>query len=270
MRIMVSSAQTFARVIAAFAVAGAFGCSPGADDYTSEAADSVETTVHEGALLVAAYEPTRWDATRADRLALIAAGAAARARLVYRPVGCVTATANGPTVVYDFVSCNGGVGLRNLNGRLTLTFGASANNATVHMASTGLVIDGARLNFDADAVFTTAADVVQLGVSSNSAGRGARGVNFSRRGQYNVRWEPFRDACYQLDGEWNNTLGLRRTNTRVTDFRRCASRCPQPGGRVVYTQASGATLTITFPGGVNAQWQSSAGRSGLLPLDCEN
>lgn len=267
---MVSTAQAFARVMTALAVVGLFGCSPGVDDYTSEAADSVETTVHEGAFLVAAYDPVRWDATRADRLAVIAAGAAARARLLYRPATCVTATANGPTVVYDFVSCNGGVGLKNINGRLTLTFNAAANNAIVHMASTGLVIDGARLNFDADAVFTASASVVQVAVNSNSAGRGARGVNFARRGRYNVRWEALPDACYQLDGAWDNTLGLRRTSTQVVDFRRCASRCPQPGGRVVYTQASGATLTITFPGGVNAQWQSSAGRSGLLPLDCEN
>lgn len=267
---MVSPAQTFARMVTALAVAGALGCSPGVDDYTSEAADSVETTVHEGALLVAAYDPARWDATRADRLAVIAAGAVARARLAYRPASCVTATANGATVTYEFVSCNGGVGLRNINGRLTFTFGTAANNATVRMASTGLVIDGARLNFDAEAVFTAAAGAVQMQVNSNSAGRGARGVNFSRRGRYAVRWEPVPDACYQLDGQWDNTLGLRRTNTQVTDFRRCASRCPQPGGRVVYSQASGATLTITFPGGVNAQWQSSAGRSGLLPLDCEN
>jgi hypothetical protein len=50
----------------------------------------------------------------------------------------------------------------------------------------------------------------------------------------------------------------------------CAGGCPEPGGELTFTGGlSGVTLTITFDGSGIAQWSTSNGKSGTLPLLCD-
>ncbi len=250
-----------------FAALGACSGSVPMDDPAAEAADSVEHTVTESALLLTAADV----ATVPGGARAQAAAAAARAAAVYRPPRCVQATAAGTALTYDFTDCTGPVGMTHVSGTLTVTYGVTAaGGLTVHAASTGLRVDGGTFDLDSDAGYTATATGYSLVVQSRSGGVGPRGVHISRAGEYTAAWEPG-GQCLTLDGAWVTRVGARTSATRVVALRRCGGHCPQPGGTVTYANgAAGEAVTITFPGGVNALWSTSTRREGTLALTCMN
>lgn len=261
------------RLLAAL-LASLAACGPGDDpDVTpeTEALDSTDSTVTEGALLLITSDGLLASPgpLQAESVAQLAAQ---RVSVHYRPLGCATATARGATVAYSFQTCRALNGMvHHLTGALTVDFAVAADRViTGHARAEALRISGAVVDVDLDATLSAQAGGLSITAQTRSSGVGARRVTFAREGGYTVRWEPT-PQCAQLDGAWNTRTPRAMSRTTVTALRRCMGRCPQFGGSVAYTGGAPAvTVTTTFTGGATAQWQSTDGRAGTLALDCTN
>jgi len=249
---------------------GALGCERmDADEATAdEALDSAEMTQAEGALIASGTEDDSASADATFTAAGLTALAVARGAARFQPAGCATVSADGTTLTYTLTECTGRFGLAHVTGTLVATLTDTSAGVDVSVTSTGLKVNRATLDLTATAVLTDVAGTRKLVVATHGAGVGPRGTSFTRDGSYTATHDPA-TACLSLDGQWAlEGQGGRGRSTTVTGLQRCDGMCPAAGGQIVHTGVRGRTVTVTFDGSAQAEWSSSAGRTGTVELTC--
>lgn len=248
--------------LAGTALLGLAACGGVDSQYVDEALDSAETAQSQSALLV----PATSDAQNGMSADQIAANAATKADTYYQPKGCVTATANGPSVVYKLKDCTGPHGLVHVTGTVTVLFSVAGDGVHATATAEDIKVNGGVIDVDAAAVYTVNGQTKKLQVTSSSSGSGIRGNYFTHTGAYVATWDA---TCMTLDGAWQTKAGGYTWSTTVANYKRCSGMCPAAGGSVVYAGGvSDLTVTITFDGSGTAKWANSRGRAGNVIVNC--
>lgn len=185
----------------------------------------------------------------------------------YQPAGCVSSATAGNVVTYTFADCTGPWGLVHVTGSAAVTYTAQADGIHAAIAANGLSVDGATLNLEADAVYSASGSSKQLVVASSGSGTGARGNQFTRKGNYTATWDTT-SMCGGLDGAWSTTIDNDVWSTTMSGYRQCKSACPTAGTLAYTGGISKVTYTISFDGTAAAHWSTSNGFSGTAVLFC--
>jgi len=260
---------SFASLAAILIVTCAPGCKKteqqtGQEPVAGEAVDSVDVAQNEAALVVAASDTAGAEAT-ADQAAQAAVTAAPTA---YSPKECVTAELTGKsTVLYTLDDCTGPYGLIHVTGEVTVVFSDQSDGLHAHATATGLSINGATIDLDANATYEVSGTQKTLSVTTQGKGTGPRGNSITRSGEYTATWDSG-TSCFGLDGDWSTRVGVVAWDTKVAGYDRCATECPASGGSISWTGQNGKSLTVTFDGTDAAKWQTSTGKSGTVDLFC--
>ncbi|HEX2571951.1 MAG TPA: hypothetical protein VH877_20580 [Polyangia bacterium] len=246
-----------------FLLGAVAGCGASSEnDNVSAALDSLESANSEGTLLAVALD----GATSAMSADEVAQNAAANAGRYLVPAGCVSAQATGASVAYTLNRCSGPYGLFDLTGRVTASFSIQTSGVQVSLASTGLRINGAMVDFQSTAVYSTSGSGRSLSLNSTSTGAGARGSQFRRVGDYTASWD---GSCLDLDGVWTTSAFGRTWSTTVANYRHCTGRCPEVGGTITLSgDILGGPITLSYDGDSTARWATANGRSGVTPVAC--
>ena len=230
----------------------------------TEALDSSDVVQNEGAVFVAATSSVsvQMDGTQA------ATSAAASAKTFWGPSNCVTASASGATVTYTLNDCTGPFGLVHVTGTVVVEYSLAADGIHAHATANGLMVNGATMNIDAQAVYSQNGTQKRLSVQTTGTGTGPRGNAITRSGNYTLTWDAA-TSCLGLDGQWATTIAGYQWSTQVSAFEKCAAQCPAAGGSISHHGGlSGITITVDFDGTATAHWSTSNGHSGTVGLFC--
>ncbi|MBI5516228.1 MAG: hypothetical protein HY909_20755 [Deltaproteobacteria bacterium] len=193
--------------------------------------------------------------------------AAERAPMLFRPLGCATARSAGAGVALAMVNCRVASGLARVEGTLTgllaFTYTVRMGGVSARVESRGLRVGAVRLDSLAlDLDFSYRLGRLRMDVVSEARGTNSRAQMLHRTGRYAAVWEAA-TACFALDGSWLHAGGGMST---ITGYRRCGARCPEPGGRLVYSGSRG-TVVLDFQGGTTGRFEAN-GVTGTFPVDC--
>jgi hypothetical protein len=94
------------------------------------------------------------------------------------------------------------------------------------------------------------------------SGTTARGRAFSRAAEKTVTWT-VGERCFGHSGSSEGHVRGRELKTELTNFRRCQGECPEAGGRIVITRATGARVEIEFDGSSVAKISGPRGDASL-------
>lgn len=234
------------------------------------ALDSQEGVEAEGNVMMAAIDGADVQQLIAPTADQVASRIAANVQARYSPAGCAMATATGANVSVQLTGCTGPRGLRQVSGQLELAVSVALSGViSVHGTASGLEVNGATIDVDADATYSTSGANHVLAVRTQGSGIGPRGNDVDHVGEYTITWDSA-SMCRSIAGEWSTEISTTQGSARrrhSVDLQRCAGGCPS--GSLVRTFFDGATLTVTFDGTATAQWTTSAGRSGRVPLQCQ-
>lgn len=233
-------------------------------DSADSAVDSYDSTNAEGNLMMAAVDGS--DQQHLTALTGVGVAATIAANVALRwPSGCATATASGANVVITYDNCTGPRGLVHVTGELDLAITVNAvGSISVHGTSTGMQVNGATIDIDADAAYSVSGTAHSLAVTSNGTGVGPRGNTIDHDGTYTLTWDTGSE-CGSIDGHWQTEIGsLERSND--VDLSACANKCPS--GSLTHHYLGGASLTVAFDGSATATWSTSLGGSGTVKLGC--
>ena len=240
------------------------------DDSAETAIDSADSTSAEGNLMMAATDGSdRSSFTAISVSAQVSANLSAR----FTPSSCVVVTPTATTVKAVFTDCTGVYGLVHVTGELDLSVSLSTQGAiTVHGVSNNLKVDGADLDVDATATYSSQGPAHTLTVTTKGSGTGPRGNPVEHDGSYTVSWDSS-TQCRSLMGEWSTELGL-LTRSNEVDITQCGTSCPT--GTIVHKFLGGKQLTVTFDGSATADWvlagpagSTTATTSGTVALSCQ-
>lgn len=235
-------------------------------DSAESAVESAETAESEGNVMMAAVDGADVavglaPATPDQIAARVAANLAGR----WNPRACATATQTGATVSVTLNDCTGPRGLVHVSGHLTLVVSVSASGViSVHGTSDDLEANGASLDLDANAVYSTSGTSHSIAVTTQSSGVGPRGLEVQHDGDYTITWDTA-TQCRSIAGDWSTEIGS-ATRSTTASLSRCTDGCPS--GSVVRHTRTGQTITVTFDGQGTAAWSSTSGRSGSVTLAC--
>lgn len=191
----------------------------------------------------------------------IAKAAADAAPSYFTPSGCVTATANGAAVDYQFADCTGPLGQR-VSGALTVTFADGQGRIEARAIGDGLVVNGAALHVDVTARYTFGQGMKTLEVSSKTARVGSSNIRDAR---FTMTWSQG-SGCVAIDGQGTMTIDDAPYEVTMNDITRCANRCPE-SGTITFSGPNGA-VNMAFDGTRTAT-SSAAGSIGTVTLSCE-
>jgi hypothetical protein len=229
----------------------------------SAALDSSDDTATESALLVASVDATESAATADEAAAM----AAASAKTWYQPSTCLTATAATNVATYTLTDCTGPWGLVHVTGSVIVTYTKQADGLHADANATGLLVDGATLNLDSQAVYSVTGTTKTLVVATDGGGTGRRGTRITRHGSYTLTWDTA-SMCGTLDGDWSTGVNGATWSTTMSGYRQCQGACPATGTLAHTGGLSHVTVTVTFDGSADARWTSSRGHSGTVALSC--
>ena len=259
-----------ANVVLGLSLLAGTGClqhGDGTDTDTAEGAvESAETAESEGNVMMAAVDGADMAAGLAPATSdQIAARVAANLVARWNPRACAVATQTGATVSVTLTDCTGPRGLAHVSGHLTLVVSVSATGViSVHGTSNDLQVNGASLDLDANAVYSTSGTNHSIAVTTQSSGTGARGLPVEHDGDFTITWDTS-TQCRSIAGDWSTEIGTASRST-TANLSRCADGCPT--GSIVRHTRAGQTITVTFDGQGTAAWSSTAGRSGSVTLAC--
>lgn len=252
----------------------ASGCMRGKDsgtgiDTAESAVDSSDSVNAEGNLMMAEVDGA--DMTGLTTLTgdQVAVRVAANVALRWQPSSCATISQQGATVTVTYDDCTGPRGLVHVTGTLTVELSVSATGVIgAHATATGLQVNQATLDIDADATYAVSGTSHVLTVSSTGEGTGPRGNAIEHKGDYTITWDTA-SQCGSIDGQWSTditTAVATAERSNDVDLSRCAGGCPT--GMLTHHFLGGASITVTFDGTATAAWSASTGRSGTVQLFC--
>jgi hypothetical protein len=200
-----------------------------------------------------------------------ASNAAARAVAAavdrYFPNGCATATASGNVVTFILDGCSGPLGLLGSTGTFTATLNVEDGTVQTRVAGNNLRASGGIVNLSTSGTFTVSKGQKTLQATSQSTGTGPNGNSITHMGMYTLVW-PTGTGCATINGLFSG-IGpgtYSGTNTQITNYVTCTSKCPQSGMAV--GSFNGGSVTLTFGGSDIAQCSASNGTSASIPLNC--
>lgn len=246
----------------ALAAPAACGVGAGADSSSDIAADSSEISSQEVAFIQVSSGGLGTDGAMTPET--MAQTAANQSGTFLQSASCVTATASGATVTYQFTDCTGPWGLVHVTGTAVATYSPAAGGFNVAVTATGLRVNGATVDLNTTATVTGPAGARTAQVATQSHGTSARGLSFTRSGNYTASWD---GTCLGLGGTFSTEVARASWTTTVTDFRVCRSECPQ-SGTIAVTGSGGRTTTVAFSGGPSATVTGAAGRTTTVRLFC--
>ena len=231
----------------------------------TEALDSADVVQSEGAVFVASTDSLSMQMTGAQA----ATNAAVSAKTFWQPSGCVTASASGATVTYTLNDCTGPFGLVHVTGTVVIEYSLALDGIHAHATANDLMVNGATLDIDAQAVFSINNGTKRLAVTTSGNGTGPFGNAITRSGNYVLTWNAA-TSCLGLDGSWATTIGAHQWSTQVSAFSKCGAQCPAAGGSISHHGGlSNVTITVDFDGSATADWSTSNGYSGTINLLCQ-
>ena len=244
------------------------GQSGGNTDSAESAVDSSDSVSSEGDLVAANVDgasTTGLTALTSDQLALaIVANIHAK-----WPNACAQVTANGSDITVVYNDCSGPRGLVHVTGTLDLAISLSATGAVeIHATGTGVEVNNATLDIDADAIYTISGSTRSLAVTSKGTGTGPRGNEIDHEGNYTLTWDPS-TTCGSIAGHWQTDFTSANASAERSNdisLSKCVGACPT--GTLTHHYVLGASVTVTFDGTSTAKWTTSGGLSGSVALAC--
>jgi hypothetical protein len=244
------------------------GDGAGSTDTAESAVDSSDSVSSEGDLVAANVDgasTTGLTALTSDQVALaIVANIHAK-----WPNACAQVTANGSVITVVYNDCSGPRGLVHVTGTLDLEISLTTAGAVeIHATGTGVEVNNAVLDIDAEAVYTISGTTRSLAVTSKGTGTGPRGNTIDHEGNYTLTWDPT-TTCGSISGHWQTdftsaTASAERSND--LSLSKCVGACPT--GTLTHHFLGGASVTVNFDGSATATWTASTGGSGSVALAC--
>jgi len=224
----------------------------------AEALDANDSTTSESAVLMASTDGTESSAS-ASAAATTAAG---RARGLYQPAGCVTATAVANVVTYTLVDCSGPWGLAHVTGTVVVTYTADAAGIHAAAVTTGLSINGATMNATSNATYTVNGSAKKLVVQTQGSGVGAFGTSITRNGSYTLSWDDA-SMCGALDGAWSTMIGNDTWSTSISNSGSAtlAMSAKSSEAHVARSRPSGVGTGVAY----SREWNRSANGGMAVP-----
>jgi len=203
--------------------------------------------------------------TAAGKLATAAAAATAAATVgtFFKPAGCVTATANGTTVAYEFKSCTGPLGLVAVNGKLTASFSLVSNGVEIDVQSETLTLG--KTPVEQSAKVTVTFDGTVRKVTWDGGYKGTTNRNklpIEHTANYTTEFDTA-TGCVKWNGSGSTTIAERGLTVNVTGYERCGSLwyCPKSGTISATGKQSGLSITLDYLGGGQARITGPNGNS---------
>jgi len=237
------------------------GCAPEGQGFAEQASDNMDAVTAEAALIVSSLDGMTATTTPEEAVNANAANAA-----TFWTEGCFTFVIDGDSITYTLTGCSGPFGLVEVNGEITITYRMTRSSIGFDITTADLTIGEASVSYTVNADVAT--DARNVSVSSMGSITGRRGSSISYSSSYDLRYNASSE-CAGVDGSWSATVGAASWTTTVTNWQRCADRCPQSGGTVTYSGPA-RSVTLTYDGSDQVSWTSDSGGSGEVELFCSN
>ena len=138
------------------------------------------------------------------------------------------------------------------------------------LARVALQFGALTLDITASAKIADPATRRMLMVATTSKATGLRKAVVEQSGSFAATWDA---SCVSLSGSFVTTNATTSPTvnwaTTLTDYHRCAGKCPDTG-RAVIVSPAGRQFTLRFDGTTTSSYTSSSGRTGTITLLCSN
>lgn len=235
------------------------GCAPAEQSFAEEASDNMDAVTAEAALIVASLDGMSATTTPEEAVNANAANAG-----TFWDEGCYVFTIDGDTITYTLTDCRGPFGLVGVSGDVTITYRMTRSSIGFDITTSNLTIGEASVSYTINADVAT--DARNVSVDSMGSTTGRRGNSITYSGSYDLRYNASSE-CAGIDGSWSANARAAAWTTTVTNWQRCADRCPQSGGTVRYAGPA-RSVTLTYDGSDTVSWTSDNGSSGEVELFC--
>jgi hypothetical protein len=189
----------------------------------------------------------------------------------YRPRGCLAVTpapGDAQKATYKFASCAFGPnGLFSINGLVDVHYVAGPGSLHLDLTATDLGVNLATVDWTASADITSSVTARTMTWHAQLSGTTAGGREFARTTDRRVTWTPG-EACFELSGLSEGTVGKRSLKTEITGFRRCARSCPDAGTIAVTNLTTGRRIEILYDGTNLATLVRPTGQKVKIRLLC--
>jgi hypothetical protein len=182
------------------------------------------------------------------------------------------ASVDGATVTYQLDDCSGSFGLVHVTGALVVTYLPTTTGRTeFHASATDLLLNGEPVTFDARAAVlhdvAMGQRTIELTVDAHGAGH--LGSALTRHGTETARWSDTWGCLFVDTAQSALTLDGVSWEAQTTALNYCVGECPESGGAVRWTGASGS-VQLGYGGSQSVDW-SVAGeppQAGMLTISC--
>ncbi len=191
-------------------------------------------------------------------------------KFFFFPRGCLTTTHDpqAKAVTYEFTKCAGPRGLLRVTGKLIVTYAVpEAGKLSLDFAGSDLLINRATASWTAHADIQSSGATRTMQWSASLRGN-LRNKDFERTVTRKLVWT-IGDGCIALDGTSEGRLGTRTLRIDVANVKRCRRECPEAGGKITISNASGA-YSVTFDGTNQGALQTPSGTERSVSLSCGN
>jgi len=188
---------------------------------------------------------------------------AASATTYYSPASCVTAISTGPTATLKLNSCNGPVGLTELNGTVTATFNTGGSGPQFTLTSSDLEISGVPYTLNATGIISDSNNTRTVTLNSMSVRSNA---STTRSWQGTISWTKG-NPCLTVNGTGTQLLNNTTYATTMNGYERCSGQCPT-AGTLTSSGPNGGTATITFNNSATPGFTDSNGTNGAISISC--
>ncbi len=258
---------------------GTIGCGGTEDEEESNAVaeaalDMAEASSGESAMMATLVAPAAQAAaggTVTSEEAAAAAEAGGTATLMCPYKGTVTATRSGNEVTFVFKDCTGHCGWVSATGTAVVTYTVTGSSVSATLSAKDFKVNYSTVDIDSSVDYTYTAASASLAITTDASATGPFGRTVTRTGKYNGTVEAA-GPCISQSGSWTTTFGVRGYTTTLSNFKRCAAKCPEVGSKLELKGKLGvAGVTIEFTSGNQITWTGSKGATGTLTLpNCPN
>jgi hypothetical protein len=206
-----------------------------------------------------------------------ASAAATAADHYFTPGSCVKATAKGSQVTYQLSSCRGPFGVSKMNGTLNVRFssasvsvdagsdaGAGEPGLAFMLSSSDLVINGDASMISSHGTYRRSASGAKEVMLTSTSTLTHNGRQIMNAVNTTISWMAG-SQCIDVNSTGEVTSGTQTSGLRITDYKRCAGKCPASG---TVRLSDSQTVTLMLDGSNMPGYKTSDGNIGTVTLDC--